>query len=114
MTPELDQLELIPGVRPHETLRTLPSLSRVQREILGKLHADGHITSTEAGVLMHRARRPFPDGSTRCGFGAKGGASGPNAVSCCGYASADGLEAMKRLERRGLVVRDPAGGWAAS
>lgn len=69
----------------------------VQAAIMRKIAADGFISSTDAGVIVHESRgRP-------CGGYLGGG--------CCRWASTDGLEAMKRLAAHGVVVRVVAGRW---
>lgn len=79
-------------------------LTPVQREILRSLP----IRSVEAGVIVHRHRG-------YCGYGAKGGSmEREDALGCCPYAAADGLEACKRLAKRGLLRRTSPGRWESA
>ena len=90
----------------------LPGLNTAQREILNQIHEDGNIRSVEAGVIIH-SHREFPCGR-KVGAGSYTGPKTAGRIGCCGYASADGLEAMKRLEKRGLVKRQVDGLWVAA
>jgi len=89
-------------------------LSASQRAILAHIHAEGAITSTEAGVIVHRFR-PWPQASRVAATGGRcpshGAALSPEAIGCCVYAAADGGAAMKLLARRGLVFRSMVGLW---
>jgi hypothetical protein len=80
----------------------LYALSDSQRGILHTIGEHGFISSTQAGVIVHGARG-------WCGFGSKSSMGGGE--QCCGYACADGLEAMKRLLKRNLVRRERPGRW---
>lgn len=70
-----------------------PPLTHVQASIMERMRRDGSITSTAAGLIVH-GEQTYRNR----------------------YASADGLEAMKRLQKRGLAHRDPAklGRWLPS
>jgi hypothetical protein len=95
--------------------RSAMPLSPVQRLIL----ASAPIRSVEAGVIVHASRG-------HCGFGARGGRIGhvvdgkfvpldrPKGIACCAYAAADGLEACKRLAKRGLLRRVAPGRWEST
>lgn len=83
-------------------------LTGLQREILRELAARGEITTVAAGTLVHRARRAQ---GGHCGIGGRDGRY--SGAGCCAYAAADGLEALKRLERRGLVAHPQRGRWVA-
>lgn len=83
--------------------RNAAPLNAVQRAILRLAGADGGVRSVEAGVVVHAARS---GGCWRARHGIE-----HNGVGCCRYASADGLEACKRLARRGLLRRTTPGRW---
>jgi hypothetical protein len=77
---------------------TRPPLGAAQREVMRHLGLFGHLTSTQAGVIVHDVRR------------AKGGRCGPQppgdvSLACCIYAASDGTEVMKRLRKRGYVEK---------
>lgn len=74
-----------------------------QHAILTHVAEHGSIAPIHAGVILHRARG-------HCGSGAKGGEGTGSA--CCPYASTDGLEAIKRLIKRGSLVRTGKGVYA--
>jgi len=63
-------------------------LTAAQRAIL-RLLAERDITSSEAGQIVHLHRRPPCE---RCRWDRR-----------CGYVATDGGDALRRLERRGLV-----------
>lgn len=58
----------------------------------------GLVRPIEVGSIMH-AGRPDPCDRPLVGRG------------CCRYASSDGFDALRRLERRGLVERVRRGQW---
>lgn len=68
-----------------------------QRDIMRLIADFGSVTSTQAGVIQHMHRSP------PCRY------CSPR--QHCQYASSDGLDAMKRLMRRGLVERVRDGLW---
>ncbi|HEY0390992.1 MAG TPA: hypothetical protein VGC63_04720 [Solirubrobacterales bacterium] len=76
-------------------------LTQAQRLILDTINEKGQIRSVEAGVIVHLAR------GTKCAKGV-----GPSKLACYHYASTDGLSAMKRLAKRGLVRKVSVGIWA--
>lgn len=93
---------------PHEVVALLARqspkrLTLVQRTLLDAVREKGAVRSVEAGVIVHRHR------TSACPTPTRG-------IGCCRYAGADGLAAMKRLMRRGLVYRDPdrVGRWLAT
>lgn len=91
--------------------RTKP-LTSTQQRIMATIREKGSIRSVEAGCMVHEAR------GKRCsnyGAGADRFKGTERAISCCAYASSDGLSAMKRLADRGLVRRGKqAGTWYAT
>lgn len=96
----MDSLALFDG-GPVATARTR-GLVASQRAILAHVAKHGSIRSIEAGVYAHGGRRS----DHSYGYTGRG---------CCQYASKDGLEACKRLMRRGLLVRalDSPARWVA-
>lgn len=84
-------------------------LTAVQRAILDTVREAGSIRTVQAGVIAHRHRNS-------CGFGARSGSFTGRGIGCCPYAGPDGLAALKRLRRRGLVFRDESqpGRWIAT
>lgn len=70
-------------------------LSHRQRELLRYIRQHGVVRPVEIGLLMH-AGRPSP-----------------SSVLDRRYASSDGWDALRRLERRGLVERQARGQWVA-
>lgn len=76
-------------------------LTPVQREILVVLRDRGYVRTVEAGVILHEMR-------AECGHGARSHGFTGRGIGCCPYAGPDGLAAMNRLMRRGLVYRDDA------
>lgn len=102
-----EQLTIDGDVEPYAEVaqrnRIVSALSGTQREILRRVREEGGLRGVEAGVMIHAARnaeRRFPV----CGGGAKG--HGPTrSGACCHYAATDGAEAMKRLQKRGLVKK---------
>lgn len=97
-----EQLRLDGTEVPVALTPVLYNLTEVQRGILHTIGQQGYISSTQAGVIVHRARGA-------CGFGSR--SVGEKSAACCGYAAADGLEACKRLMKRNLVVREKPGRW---
>lgn len=76
-------------------------LTPAQREILRHIGEHGHITSTEAGTIIHRQRQASNPRITN-----------PQYIEVMHrYACADGLEACKRLLKRNLVRREKPGRW---
>jgi hypothetical protein len=74
------------------------SFSHAQREILRLLAERTHVTSTEAGRIVHLHREPA---CRHCREGR------------CPWAASDGGDALKRLQARGLVRRVARGLWTA-
>lgn len=98
-----DQLALLPGGPPVDRAGPRASTTPQQYKILARARADGVITPAIAGTILHEHRG-------HCGHGAKGGRhTGGKSSSCCAYASSDGLEALKRLVRRGLLAHTAKG-----
>lgn len=62
-----------------------------QRELVSYMRARGVVSPREVGVLMHAGRTTI--------------------ASKLRYASSDGYDALRRLERRGLVERIARGRW---
>jgi hypothetical protein len=82
---------------PHPVRRPTP-LSRRQREVLAYVRVTYPVRPLDVGKLMHAGRdRPCRE-CTRMGLH-------------CRHASSDGYDALRRLERRGLVVRERRGFW---
>lgn len=82
------------------------ALNDRQREVLRYVRAKGEVRSYEIGVMMHAGRE---GGCRHVGY-----SDGPGwHLACCRYACDDGLEALHRLERRGLVFRVARGRWRA-
>jgi hypothetical protein len=82
-------------------LRRQPPLTQRQREVVKLMRLAQDLGETvrplHVGRLMH-AVRPFH---------VTPGDYGP----CCRYASSDGCDALRRLERRGLVAHVSRGAW---
>lgn len=76
-------------------------LTATQREILRVVRVEGFIRPVTAGRLVHAAR--MFGGANPCRT------DRPQDEGCCQYASTDGVEALKRLVRRGLLVRAERG-----
>ena len=76
-------------------------LTERQREVLRFIRQRGLVRPFEVGVMMHAGRR-HPYGFIL---------AKPRAKACCQYASSDGYDALRRLERRGLVRREGRGQW---
>lgn len=77
------------------------ALTPAQREILAVIDENGHITSTEAGTIIHRQRQASNPRITN-----------PQYIEIMHrYACADGLEACKRLMKRNLLRRESPGRW---
>jgi hypothetical protein len=87
-------------------------LTESQRVILETIRREGSIRSVEAGNIVH-ARRTPPCYGGRAGAGEHKGPGTAARIGCCGYAATDGLSAMKKLEKRGLVKWDRPGRWVA-
>ena len=98
-----EQLRLDGTEVPVDLTPVVYALTEVQRGILAMIGQHGFISSTQAGVIVHNHRG-------WCGFGGRS-APGEKSEACCGYASADGLEACKRLLKRNLVRREKPGRW---
>lgn len=93
--------------------------SPAQLAIMQHIDKHGSIRTVEAGVIIHRER----DGKTRFARHVANNntisvlANGTwrhrtrNGIGCCRFASTDGLEAMKRLAKRGIVQRAGRGVW---
>lgn len=84
---------------PRQARSSQAQLSGAQRAILARLRESGSIRAVEAGTIVH-AYRP----GIACEKGGQG-------AGCCCYASTDGSDALKRLQRRGLVERVERGAW---
>lgn len=95
----------VPHPVPRPNRAQNPPLTEFQRAILAVIQDEGFVTSTRAGVILHKLR-----GS--CGFGQKPH-PGPDAEACCGYASSDGSDACKRLAKRGYLYRLHWLGWTS-
>lgn len=78
-----------------------------QRAILLHIDTFGQIRSFEAGRILHADRKARGGG---CGVGERT-LKTDRAKSCCAYAPTDGNEALRRLARRGAVVRAGRGVW---
>jgi hypothetical protein len=78
-------------------------LGRNQREVLRRLALFSHMTSTQAGRVVHEMRG-------HCGFGARS-TVGYAGLGCCEYASTDGSEVMRGLQERGLVEKEGGLWW---
>jgi len=84
-----------------------PRLTDRQREVLRFVRAVDYVRPWRVGVMMHAGRASGPTKRH------------PIAVlltgrPCCRYASSDGFDALRRLERRGLVERRARGQWVAT
>jgi len=78
------------------------ALTDRQRELVAWMRLRGEVRPIEVGVLMHQGREvPCV---VRLDFRRR-------AVGCCEHASSDGVDALQRLERRGLVERVQRGRW---
>jgi hypothetical protein len=74
-------------------------LSRRQREVLAYVRATYPVRPLDVGRVMHAGRERA---CLECvAFGRH-----------CRHASSDGYDALRRLERRGLVVRERRGAWS--
>lgn len=92
------------GTEVAHPVRTGHPLTARQRGLLIFIRSQDSVRPLEVGMIMHQGRE-VPCVMTldfRRGR-----------VSCCEYASSDGVDALKRLERRGLVERRARGQWAA-
>ena len=83
-----------PPRRPH-------ALTERQRELLAYIRSHDAVRPLDIGVLMHVGR---PDPCLSCALGAD---------AHCEHASSDGVDALHRLARRGLVYRERRGRWLA-
>lgn len=104
------QLMIDGGEVPHPPPRATSASARLsdgQRDILRLLRAQGEITSTAAGELIHAHRSGLQrrEHDRRAARHPYGGAA------CCAFACADGRDAMMRLRARGLVERFARGRW---
>src|SRR4051812_19009097 len=72
-------------------LRFARPLTERQRELVAYMRAHGVVRSREIGVLMHAGRSSI--------------------ATKLQHASSDGCDALRRLERRGLVERVSRGRW---
>jgi predicted transcriptional regulator of viral defense system len=72
-------------------LRHARPLTMRQRELVAYMRVHGVVRSREIGVLMHAGR--------------------PSIATKLEHASSDGCDALRRLERRGLVERVERGRW---
>jgi hypothetical protein len=68
-------------------------LSERQRELIAYMRTVEHVRPQEVGLLMHAGR---PE---------------PRRLSAARHASSDGVDALARLQRRGLVERVKRGCW---
>lgn len=78
-------------------------LSAVQRAIIRHADQNDGIRPVEAGLILHRDR---PKNHVTGSAAANRWHGTSRAVGCCPWASSDGHEALKRLERRGYLKRD--------
>jgi hypothetical protein len=93
----VNQLGLDGHEVPHP-VRAPARLTSRQQEVLVYMRHVECVRPVDVGVLMHAGReRPCRAVSL----------IGP----CCRYASSDGADALRRLERRGLVYREARGRW---
>jgi hypothetical protein len=93
----VNQLGLDGREVPHP-VRAPARLTPRQQEVLIYMRHAGCVRPVDVGMLMHAGReRP-------CLTVALIG-------SCCRHASSDGCDALRRLERRGLVYREARGRW---
>lgn len=83
-------------------MRPPTPLSERQRQILAFIRLHGVVRPVEIGMLMHQGReRPCV---VLLDFRRM-------RVGCCRHASSDGVDALRRLERRGLVRHIARGQW---
>lgn len=104
----MEQLTIDGGAVPHErVLAGEVGLSQQQRAILRWIRAEGFVTTTQAGRLMHSMRVPrgCPD------RGGEGWNLSGRAEGCCRFCASDGLGAMRRLLARELVDYFTPGIW---
>lgn len=102
------------GKRP----RTPPPLTPAQLDIVrvARLH-NGWIRPAQAGRVIHDQRyasNPSRYATRRgaCGSGERGYLTVTSAaLACCAYAASDGLAALHRLAKRGIVARLAPGMW---
>jgi hypothetical protein len=97
------QLGLDGSETPHP-VRAPHALTDRQRALLVYIRAHESVRPLEVGVFMHQGR-PEPC-VVLLDFRRM-------RVGCCRYASSDGVDALIRLARRGLVVRVRRGVWQA-
>lgn len=76
-------------------------LNPAQREMLRIAHANGFVRPIEAGRIVHAGRTDTGCNKRHDRYKGEG---------CCGYCASDGVDALKRLVRRGLLVRGPGKG----
>lgn len=93
----MNQLGLDGRETPHP-VRTPRPLSRRQREVLAYVRATFPVRPLDVGRMMHAGRERPCSECTKRGLH-------------CRHASSDGYDALRRLERRGLVVRESRGLW---
>lgn len=86
----MSQLGLDGHEQPHPVRAPKPLTDR-QRELVRYMREHGVVRPREIGVLMHAGRRSI--------------------ASKLQHASSDGCDALRRLERRGLVERVERGRW---
>lgn len=109
--PELMQLRTDGTEVPYEDVlrEQRRHLSRAQSEILLTVRIYGSIRASQAGVFVHAARQP-----PHCAGGVPFADADPNRLGCCRYAASDGNAACKRLEKRGLLVKEGRGRWVGA
>jgi len=91
------QLGLDGRETPHPVRRPQP-LTQRQREVLAYVRATFPVRPVDVGKLMHAGRERACSTCSLLGLH-------------CRHASSDGYDALRRLERRGLVVRERRGMW---
>lgn len=96
MTATAMQMTLDGTEVPHVSLVARSNLTDAQREILRVMATRCWITSTEAGIVVQAHARDQTE---------------VHRLARRKYAATDGLAAMYRLARRGLVVRVEPGAW---
>jgi hypothetical protein len=88
----MNQLGFDGSETPHPVRHKSARLTDRQREVIAYMRAQGIVAPREIGVLMHAGRTSI--------------------AGKLHYASSDGYDALRRLERRGLVCRLQRGAWA--
>lgn len=86
------EIPLLPDGRIATRLRLGPN----QREVMRRLGLHGSIRAVQAGRIIHQGRG-------HCGCGRKDRAGRYHGEGCCAYASTDGSDLLRRLEKAGLV-----------